>query len=73
MIWDKKGGSFDTILSRFIPPKSSTIPDLEKSLLCKIRSLNKVLFDIEAQNLAWDEDLKKMDGVTLTLGYVQTF
>ena len=65
--------SFDTIPNRFNSPKSSTIPDLEKSLLCKERSLTRVLFDIEAHNFAWDEDLKNMDGKTLTFRDIRTF
>ena len=68
MIWDTKGGSFDTVPSRFVSPKSSTIPDFEKSLVCKERSLTRILFDTKAYNFAWDEDLKKMDGETLNLG-----
>ena len=40
------------------------------SLLCKLRLLIRVLFDTEAHNFAWDEDLKKMDGEALTLGNV---
>ena len=73
MIWDTKGGNFDIVPRRFVFPKSSTILDLEKSLLCKVRSLTRVLFDIEAHNFAWDEDLKKMDGEALTLRDVCTF
>ena len=59
MICNTKGGSFDTVPRRFVSPKSSIIPDLEKSLLCKVRSLTRVLFDIEAHNFAWDDNLKK--------------
>ena len=66
MIWDTKGGSFDTMLSRFVSPESSTIPNSTKSLLCKVRSFTRVLFDTEAHNFAWDEDLKKMDREALT-------
>ena len=36
-------------------------------------SLTRVLFDIKAHNFSWDEDLKKMDGETLTLGDIWTF
>ena len=36
------------------------------SLLWKVRSLKWVLFDIKAHNLAWDEDLERMDGEALT-------
>ena len=73
MIWDTKGGNFYTVPRRLVSPKSSTIPNLEKSLLCKVRSLTRVLFDIEAHNFVWDEDLKKKDGEALTLGDICTF
>ena len=71
MICDTKGDNFDIVPSRLLVfPKSSTILDLAKSLLCKLRSLTRVLFDTEAHNFAWDGDLKYMDGETLTLGDV---
>ena len=73
MIWDTKRASFDIVPSRSVFPKSSTILDLVKSLLYKVCSLTRVLFDTEAHNCLWDEDLKKMDGEALTLGDVQTF
>ena len=53
---------------RFVSPKSSTILDFAKSLLCKVSSLIRFLFDTEAHNFACDDDLKKMDGEALTLG-----
>ena len=59
--------------NRFVFPKSSTIVDLAKSLLCKVRSLTRVLFDTKAHNLAWDKDLKKMDREALTLRDFRTF
>ena len=59
--------------SGFIYPKSSTIQDLAKCLLWKVSLLTWVLFDTMSHNLAWDEDLKKIDGKALTLGDVQTF
>ena len=67
MICNTKGGRFDTVPSRFVSPKSSTILDMAKSLLCKVHSLKRVLFDIEAHNFTWDVNLKKMDGVAFTL------
>ena len=73
MIWDTKGGIFDTMPSRFVSPKSSTILSLAKFLLCKLCLLTKVLYDTEAHNLAWDEDLKKMDGKALSFVDVKTF
>ena len=73
MICDMKGGSFDTIPSRFVSLKSSTIPDLEKYLLCKVRSLTRVLFNIKAHNFAWEVNLKKLDREALTFRDVQTF
>ena len=59
IICDTKGGSFDTIPSRFVSPKSSTILDLEKSLLCKVCSLTRVLFDSKPYNFTWEVNLKK--------------
>ena len=72
MIWDMRGGSFDTVPSILVSPKSFTILDLAKSLLCKVRSLTRVRFGIEAHNFTWDEDLKNMDGKALTLEDVCT-
>ena len=42
-------------------------------MLCKVPSLTRVLFDIEAHNFTWDEDLRKMDREAHTLGDVCTF
>ena len=72
MISNMKGGSFDTVPSRFVSPKSSNILNSEKSLLCNVCSLTRVLFYTKAHNFAWDEDLKNMDGEALTLGDVRT-
>ena len=72
MIWDTKGGSFDTVPSILVSPKSFIILDLEKFLLYKERSPIRVLFCTEAHNFAWDEDLKNMDGEVLTLEDVCT-
>ena len=62
--------------SKIILSQEFHYPEFSKvlgSLLCKVRSLTRVLFDIEAYYLAWDEYLKKMDGEALTLGDVRTF
>ena len=72
MICHMKGGSFDILPSRFVSPKSSTIPNMAKSFLCKVHSLTRVLFDAEAHNFTWDANLKKMDGVAFTLGDIRT-
>ena len=67
------GGSFYTVPSRFVSSKSATIPNLAKSLLCKVRSLTRVLFDTKAYNFAWEGNLKKIDREELTFVDVQTF
>ena len=66
MTYGMKRGSFDIVPNIFVSPKSSIIPNLEKSLLCKVRSLRRVLFDIEAHNFTWEVDFKKMDREALT-------
>ena len=70
MIRDTKGGNFDTVPSRFVFLKSSTILDLVKSLICKVCSLTRIQ---RPHNFAREADLEKMDGEALTFGDVQTF
>ena len=72
MIWDTKGVSFDTVPSILVSPKSFSILNLAKFLLCMEILLKMVLFGTKAHNFAWDEDLKNMDGEALTLEDVCT-
>ena len=65
-IYATKGGSFDKVSNWFVSPRNSIISERSKSLACKVRSLTRIIFDTEARNFAWDENLKKMDGVALT-------
>ena len=59
-------GSFNIEPNRFFSSSNFSIPDSSKSLGCKVCSLTRVLFEIEAQSLAWEEDLKNKDKEVLT-------
>ena len=73
-IYATKGGNFNKVSSKFVSTSNSTIPKHSLSLVCKVCSLTRVLFNIEAHNFAWDEDLKKkIDEEALTFGDVRTF
>ena len=58
-IFGTKRGSFDMVSSRFVSLRNSTFQENSKSLVCKVHSLTRVLFEIKAHNFAWKADLEK--------------
>ena len=58
------------MLNMFASPSSSTILECSKSLKSKVRSPIRVFIKTKAHNFAWEEDLKKKDEDSLTIGDV---